>query len=168
MRSQYETYTTYPLVFYWAIRLVFYFSLILAPAAALAWVVDLFPASFEATLNVLSYFVLPFAYAAIYEFLRRSGARSQKFIYLVAFMFATLAYKEVSVAVDTGAISRWFSFLICSINVAAALWVAFRGFKLNKRDEANAYHAAREEQIAMQTEAYVRAQAIIKERNPGG
>jgi hypothetical protein len=99
-------------------------------------------------------------YWGLYELLRRSGARSQSFIYVVVLLFALVAATQFHSAATKGGWNFWTGGLASVLYAAGFAWIAYRGSRHNRADVAAAYQARQEEQIHIQTQAILRARAI--------
>jgi len=156
-----RTFVTYPLVWYYAYRSLLYLALLIGPAMLTEWLASAAPESIRGFVQFIAYaLVLPALYWGLYEFLRRSGARSQSFIYLIIIFFAMTAGLQFHSAVTKGGFGPWISGLVMILYVAGFIWIAIRGAKRNRADAEAAYQAQQEEKIYVQTQAILRARSI--------
>lgn len=155
------TITLYPLWMVWAGRAVVYLALLMVPASAATWIGQQAPSATQPAAAVAANVVLlPLLYAALYMLLRKRGARSQKFVYLVIAFFAFFAFMQARVAMQTGQIDRWVGAMLGTLYVIGFSYLAYRGLQATKRERLAAYDAEREEQINIQAEAILRAKQL--------
>ncbi|QDE37931.1 hypothetical protein FIV34_01305 [Luteibacter pinisoli] len=157
-----------PVTWYYAGRALLYLILLMAPAAVTGWIADLFPASIHPVTEFLGgVVVMPLLYWGLYEALRRSGARSQSFIYLLVLLFLIIAVTQIRTGVIAGGWEHWISGLMTLAYASGFSWIAWCGYKANQNDAHAAYHAEKEEQINMHAQAILRAKEI-EQRQAGG
>ncbi len=152
------TITLYPLWMVWAGRAAVYFALLTLPAWAAMWVGQQAPSAIRPAAAIAANVVLlPLLYAGLYMLLRKRGARSQKFVYLVIAFFAFFAFTQARMALQTGQIDRWVGTILGALYVVGFSYLAYRGMQATTRERRAAYEAEREEQIDIQAEAILRA-----------
>lgn len=107
--------------------------------------------------------LLPLLYVWLYSFLRRLGAASQKFIYLVIAFYCVMECSTVIRATTTGMFEHWIESIFGAGYVFVFGFVAARGKRLNTIEERERLHREREAAIAIQTEAIIRAHKQLRQ-----
>jgi hypothetical protein len=107
--------------------------------------------------------LLPLLYFGLYSFLRRLGANSQKFIYLVIALYCVMDLSAIRRAASTGMLEHWFEASLGATYVLVFGFVAARGARLNTIQERDRQRREREEAIAIQSEAIVRAHKRLRQ-----
>ena len=162
------TVTLVPVTWYYAGRALLYLILLMAPAAVTGWIADLFPASIHPVSEFLGgVIVMPLLYWGLYEALRRMGARSQSFIYLLVLLFLIMTVTQIRTGVIAGGWQHWLSGLMMFAYASGFACIAWRGYKANQNDAHAVYHAEKEEQINIHAQAILRAKEI-EQRQAGG
>ncbi|MUV22477.1 hypothetical protein GNZ25_14140 [Burkholderia thailandensis] len=155
------TITLYPIWMVWAGRAVVYLALLILPAWASMWIGQQAPIAIRSAAAIAANVVLlPLFYACAYMLLRKTGARSQKFIYLVIAFFTFFAFTQARLALQTGQIERWVGMALGALYVVGFSYLAYRGMQATRRERRAAYEAEREEQISIQAEAILRAKTL--------
>jgi Ca2+/Na+ antiporter len=140
----------------------------MAPAAFTGWIADLFPASIHPVSEFLGgVIVMPLLYWGLYEALRRMGAKSQSFIYLLVLLFLIMTVTQIRTGAIAGGWQHWLSGLMMLAYASGFAWIAWRGYKANQNDVDAVYHAEKEEQINIHAQAILRAKEI-EQRQAGG
>lgn len=156
-----STVVMYPLGWYVIGRGLLYLALLWSPAMLAQWVASLAPSGLQSAAQFVAGVVLmPALYWGLYEMLRRAGARSQSFIYLLVLMFALFATLQLHQAISVGGWNHWLTGLMMIPYALGFAWIAYRGSRRNQAEAEAAYHAGQEEQIHIQTQAILRAKAI--------
>ncbi|MBU9680483.1 hypothetical protein KTF37_26900 [Burkholderia multivorans] len=155
------TITLYPLWMVWAGRAIVYLALIVMPATAAMWMGQRAPTAIQPAAGIAANLVLlPLLYAGLYTLLRKTRARSQKFVYLVIAFFAFFAFMQARMALQSGETDRWAGVMLGALYVVGFSYLAYRGSQATKRERLAAYDAEREEQINIQAEAILRAKQL--------
>ncbi|WP_250628263.1 hypothetical protein [Pinirhizobacter soli] len=163
------TVTLVPVTWYYAGRALLYLILLMAPVAVTGWIADLFPASVHPVSEFFGgVLVMPLLYWGLYETLRRMGARSQSFIYLLVLMFLVMTVTQIHSGATGGGWQHWISGLMMLAYASGFAWIAWRGYKANQNDAHAVYHAETEEQINIHTQAILRAKEIEQRQGSGG
>ncbi|WP_162878114.1 hypothetical protein [Trinickia diaoshuihuensis] len=155
------TITLYPLWMVLAGRAIVYLALMMLPATAATWIGQQAPAAIQPAAGIAANLVLlPLLYAALYMLLRKRGARSQKFVYLVIAFFVFFTFMQARLALQSGQIDRWVGVMLGALYVVGFSYLAYRGLQATKRERLAAYDAEREERINIQAEAILRAKQL--------
>jgi len=163
------TVTLVPVTWHYAGRALLYLILLMAPVAVTGWIADLFPASVHPVSEFFGgVIVMPLLYWGLYETLRRMGARSQSFIYLLVLMFLVMTVTQIHSGATGGGWQHWISGLMMLAYASGFAWIAWRGHKANQNDAHAVYHAEKEEQINIHTQAILRAKEIEQRQGSGG
>jgi hypothetical protein len=164
-----NTVLLYPAWWYLVARGALYFALLMIPIALASWLADLFPASVRPVTEFISgVVVMPLLYWGLYELLRRTGARSQSFIYLLVLLFLIIAVADIYGAFNGSGWSRLPMGLMTLAYAGGFAWIAWRGYKANENDAAAAYNAEQEAQINMHAQAILRAKELEQRQANGG
>lgn len=150
----------YPIVWRWIYIAVVYFFLMSAPAFIPVLIAETFIVNSELIIITANIILLPILYSGLYLFLRKIRTKFANFIFLVAAFFVFMGSAHSVRAMETGAWMEWLGAIMSFVYAAGFCWVAWLGRKMTQAEDAAEYNAEREEQIAIQTEAILRAQQI--------
>ena len=160
------SYLLYPVSWFIVARVVVYVALLLGPAFAAKWAEETFAGSLGPSARFLCQgLLLPIIYVGLHSLLRARDAPSHKFIYLVIGLYGFIAIGAYRRASASAVATTWGEFSLSVLLFMGFTLVAIRGARQNLAREHQRELRLREDAIAVQTEAILRAHEELERRS---